>query len=465
MKKFTKEKGITLIALIITIIVMLILVAVTISVALNGGLFEKARNAAEQTQLEANKESLQHAIISAMGIDGVINFTELNNEAENLGFTVKASRVYEKDGYIYKVNKTTGIITVEKANSGETQTPVEVPSELETYLLGSNLQGLPATSLLNQSFQFTNSDVTFANGDYESSASVNGNNVAHLYVKYKNDGKIYVVKLTYTEEDNPLTYSTVPEEGPNKIKVIPENVGKTATIDGEKYIVLYDAGEKGENVQLVSANTYEVENVYLGPNDNWIDWTDSAVIAAANIFEDTQSGQSVLTDLEKTIYSYNNAITTLNAKCRSIVGNTNSDILDVRCIGSNPSNKNSENSTLYTSTFLQNNPTSNSTYSPGAFNGIGKGEDYNIAEDYIRLICIGAAASENSKYYWLASRHVYENSSDVTFSVRIVSSAGSRGSYSIWYVTSSSANGNYYNYGVRPVVSISPEVLADYLDE
>ena len=40
-----REKGITLIALIITIIVMLILVGVTINVALNGGLFSKAEDA------------------------------------------------------------------------------------------------------------------------------------------------------------------------------------------------------------------------------------------------------------------------------------------------------------------------------------------------------------------------------------------------------------------------------------
>ena len=41
-KNFKKHSGITLIALIITIIVMLILVAVTITTAINGGLFEKA---------------------------------------------------------------------------------------------------------------------------------------------------------------------------------------------------------------------------------------------------------------------------------------------------------------------------------------------------------------------------------------------------------------------------------------
>ena len=51
-------KGITLIALIITIIVMLILVGVTITVALNGGLFETATNAATGTQKEAERERL-----------------------------------------------------------------------------------------------------------------------------------------------------------------------------------------------------------------------------------------------------------------------------------------------------------------------------------------------------------------------------------------------------------------------
>jgi len=43
------EKGITLIALVITIIVMLILVGVTITIAVNGGLFNYAQKAAVET--------------------------------------------------------------------------------------------------------------------------------------------------------------------------------------------------------------------------------------------------------------------------------------------------------------------------------------------------------------------------------------------------------------------------------
>lgn len=43
------QKGITLIALVITIIVMLILVAVTITMAVNGGLFDYASDATTKT--------------------------------------------------------------------------------------------------------------------------------------------------------------------------------------------------------------------------------------------------------------------------------------------------------------------------------------------------------------------------------------------------------------------------------
>ena len=62
-------KGITLIALVITIIVMLILVGVTISMALNGGLFGYAKKAARDT--ESQKQAEQELASGAVTIDGV----------------------------------------------------------------------------------------------------------------------------------------------------------------------------------------------------------------------------------------------------------------------------------------------------------------------------------------------------------------------------------------------------------
>ena len=50
------QKGITLVALVITIIVMMILVGVSVTVALNGGLFSTAQQAVADTETERDKE-------------------------------------------------------------------------------------------------------------------------------------------------------------------------------------------------------------------------------------------------------------------------------------------------------------------------------------------------------------------------------------------------------------------------
>lgn len=71
------QKGITLIALVITIIVMLILVAVTITMAVNGGLFGYAKSAGEQTN--AAKEAEQLLGSGTASVDGVVNNATIND--------------------------------------------------------------------------------------------------------------------------------------------------------------------------------------------------------------------------------------------------------------------------------------------------------------------------------------------------------------------------------------------------
>ncbi len=56
-QKLKTKRGITLIALVVTIIVMLILVAATVTVALNGGLFSTAKKATADTEAARAKES------------------------------------------------------------------------------------------------------------------------------------------------------------------------------------------------------------------------------------------------------------------------------------------------------------------------------------------------------------------------------------------------------------------------
>ena len=69
-KKITKkqklqDRGITLIALVVTIIILLILAGVTLNIALSdGGLFSKTKEAAKKYQIEADRETLEMSIMS-----------------------------------------------------------------------------------------------------------------------------------------------------------------------------------------------------------------------------------------------------------------------------------------------------------------------------------------------------------------------------------------------------------------
>ncbi len=67
------EKGITLIALIITIIVMLILVAVTISVTVSSGIFNKAGDATKGWQGAEENEGKVDEQITSEGVSGLQN--------------------------------------------------------------------------------------------------------------------------------------------------------------------------------------------------------------------------------------------------------------------------------------------------------------------------------------------------------------------------------------------------------
>ena len=75
--KTRNQKGITLIALIITIIVMLILVGVSVSVALNTGLFKTAQGAAKNTEAERiNETALSNGTINIKGQEEEIDIDD-----------------------------------------------------------------------------------------------------------------------------------------------------------------------------------------------------------------------------------------------------------------------------------------------------------------------------------------------------------------------------------------------------
>ena len=85
-QKLKENKGITLIALVITIIVLLILAGVTIATLTgDNGILKKAGDAKTQTEQAKEDENLKIAIAGSYGTDGKLNLKDLKDNLENQG--------------------------------------------------------------------------------------------------------------------------------------------------------------------------------------------------------------------------------------------------------------------------------------------------------------------------------------------------------------------------------------------
>ena len=114
MKKLKNKKGITLIALVITIVVLLILAGVTIAMLTgDNGILTKAQSAKTQNDKASVKEKIELAVQASrintdVSIDRSVLETELLNykmeitkgENDEFPWTVK------KDGYVFTISGT-----------------------------------------------------------------------------------------------------------------------------------------------------------------------------------------------------------------------------------------------------------------------------------------------------------------------------------------------------------------------
>ena len=83
--KIKTNKGITLIALVITIIVLLILAGVTIAMITGeNGILTKANNSKNETAKATAKEKVQTEVMASYGTDGKIDLDQLNKNLQNI---------------------------------------------------------------------------------------------------------------------------------------------------------------------------------------------------------------------------------------------------------------------------------------------------------------------------------------------------------------------------------------------
>ena len=144
----TKEKGITLIALIITIIVLLILAGVAIATLTgDNGILIKATEASKKTGQAKAEEQVKLAVAASIGIDGNINMSDLNDNLGNIeGLTHEGESIAENpikslaatvvvDGNNVIIRKDGSVVITEWTQTGYEITNGKITVKVGDYVL------------------------------------------------------------------------------------------------------------------------------------------------------------------------------------------------------------------------------------------------------------------------------------------------------------------------------------------
>ena len=141
------EKGITLIALVITIIVLLILAGVTLRIVMNGGIINKSQTAVDKYSEESAREKLSVAVVSyKMGVitgeagtgEKQKTLNDYISEIDGQLSEAEDSKYYEVelDGYLFWVDKETLEIISKGPSNPVPPTKIKFSSDTEEAYIG-----------------------------------------------------------------------------------------------------------------------------------------------------------------------------------------------------------------------------------------------------------------------------------------------------------------------------------------
>ncbi len=207
-------KGITLIALVITIIVLLILAGVSIAMLTGeNGIMNNAKEAKTQTEYKSAEEKVNLAIIKTMADDGQMTVEELRREIERQGGTVTGTAFpvqVQMDGYTFTVDAEGNINS--NGSSGENKPPVNqgtLGTVTGNETTNTTVQdGLGNKVVVPAGFKVQNSDKTVPDGiviEDVSHAATKGSEFVWIPVGIvkKADGSTTTIKLSrYTFDAN-----------------------------------------------------------------------------------------------------------------------------------------------------------------------------------------------------------------------------------------------------------------------
>ena len=317
MRGLRENKGITLIALIVTIIILLILAAVSVSMVSGSGLFETAKGSQKkytQAQLLEKLEmaKAEYLIDNLYGdsLEGFANYLQEHSEEygiEEIEVDGGVVTLKTTDDYVYTIKSSNGEISIEGYGQESDLPNIEVTAEPYQGTYDGNAHGISVTS--------TTPEVS---------------------ITYSTDGSNYTSELpTYIQTGGYTTYYKVRKEG---YKTVSGSI--TVTISkAEGQIALssssgiFDGIESktitvSNNTGVVSAESSNTDAATVSVNGNEVTITSKELTTTVNVNITITSGSS--TNYEEVSATYIATVTripvhvtgvTLNAKEKGIANN------------------------------------------------------------------------------------------------------------------------------------------------
>ena len=426
-KKFNKNKGITLIALVVTIIVLLILAGISISMLTGqNGILNRAAEAKEKNDVAQKEEQIKLAVMAALSDGtGTLTIPNLKKELASYGITIAEDATFPvtvgAGGNNYTIAATGEVTKVGSGSVTPTPNPdpVTPPTVPEGLKVGDTVTYSPSGTYTWQG-KYCSSSQSDAN---LSSASGQSYNITEWKVLSIENGK---VELVPTAPTSGTVYLGQAQGYNNGVKLLNDACSS-----------LYGNTSKG--ITARSLNIDDIEKYML-----------EAKVAEAHQYQYDSTTAKYGNQLASAYTSNKNYPSIYAKENLSVInGNKKTDGLGM-----------SEQSTfmektedgvtdgkITTATSIQPYQTywyKDNSFMQTAFRTAEGGENY-----YNLLI-------NTSKNYWLASRCVDTDSSYCYFNMRRVNSGGIH-AYNMYY--SNGGTGDY-SLALFPVVSLSSSLLS-----
>ena len=409
------ERGITLVALVITVIVLIILAGVTLDTLVgDNGIITKAQEAKQNMANAAAEEDklIQNLLNEIKGIEagegeievpsGTIEFGEVTWNNGQAGVTILANTAGET--LQYQVNGTEEG-SWEEIGSGEKVTGLHHGDEVHARLWNGNIASVSKSTTIKDEKapevkvtvgEVTNSSIAVIVEVTEEESGLVETETYQYYLGEALDGKSTSNSYTYDGLEQEKEYNLVVKV---QDKAGNEGEGSVIATTDKAYPTIESILREGKYVWYIDAyGTQQKCIVLYGPeNSNYSSYGIQIITA------DTVTDSFTLSGFN----SYNSAIITLNAEAEKYRKKDDEIVELARCVGSVPDNPNSEAGMH------------NSSYSyMKDYNNTLRDADTNYEADWNQMNSL--VIHNIGKYYWLASRNVYANGSSSGFVVRRV---------------------------------------------